>query len=45
MFVLVNLYAPSLDSPSFFSKIFGILESLDTNDFISVGDWNMVLIF
>ena len=40
--VLVNLYGPNEDLPSFFQKIFDILENLENTQLILGGDWNVV---
>ena len=42
-FLLVNLYAPNEDDPTFFENIFKIIENSDTKNLILVGDWNLVM--
>ena len=42
-FTLVNIYAPNIDSPSFFKNIFDTLDSFDDNDSLIIcGDYNLV---
>ena len=39
---LINIYAPNIDDPKFFSDLFILLTSL-TGQYIIAGDWNCVL--
>ena len=41
--ILVNIYAPNIDSPSFFKNIFDTIDSFDNNDSLIIcGDYNLV---
>lgn len=42
-FLLVNIYAPNEDDPSFFDKIFDMIEIRDNNSLILAGDFNTTL--
>ena len=42
-FILINMYAPNEDDPNFFVNMFNIIENLDTQNLILVGDWNSVI--
>ena len=41
--LLVNIYAPNEDDPTFFENLFEIIESFDTKNLILCGDWNLVM--
>ena len=42
-FLLVNVYGPNKDSPSFFENLQNIIKSYKNNFVIACGDWNTVL--
>ena len=39
---LISLYAPNQDSPMFFSNIMSIVDTINNNDMIICGDYNLV---
>ena len=41
-FLLINLYAPNDDSPTFFENIFNEVENMDIKNLIITGDWNLI---
>ncbi len=42
-YTIINVYGPNNDTPEFFKKISEITESLDCENIIWCGDWNLVL--
>ena len=41
--LLINLYAPNEDDPTFFNNLFDLIETFDTKNLIICGDWNLVM--
>ena len=44
-FTIVAVYGPNQDEPNFFQKLQEHIESIDNDNIIAVGDWNVVLDF
>ena len=42
-FLLINLYAPNNDTPTFFRNITDLIEKSNIRNIIMTGDWNLVL--
>ena len=40
---LINIYAPNIDSPAFFKRIFDIIDTNPMDYFLLCGDFNLVI--